>query len=300
MARQTITPQHSTKSNYDNVNIDSGLRADIMRCQMESKNTLTQNGSIYVGVGRADSNGIAYTKELRSGSQYQCLNVIDANGNIGYSHLNMHHFDGQLTVGNDDEVLTVTNFGTLRIEQTGMFVINKGFLTILSDTNSYERIKFYHTYNNQLYGFGLGVIVNGGRTEPGLHICSTETGRGVTIYSNSVEIDAEVNMTDYDLHGDLIYATAFIQTSDRRLKENITSFSSKKSILDLPLYKYDFINGEKNSIGCMAQDLQKICPEIVHENKDGYLGIEENKIVFLLLEEVKKLRKEVDELKKEH
>lgn len=299
MARQTITPQHSSKDGDNNVVIDSGLRADIMRMQMESKNTLTQNGSLYVGVGKLNGTN-AKTKELRSGSQYQCLNVIDANGNIGYSHLNMHHFDGQLTVGNNGEVLTVTNFGTLRIEQTGMFIINNGFLTITSNTNSYERIKFYHTYNNQSYGFGLGVIVPGGHTEPGLHIASTETGRGVTIYSNQVAIDSDVVVDSYDVHAELMYASAFIQTSDRRLKENITPFSAKKSILDLPLYKYDFINGKKNNIGCMAQDLQKICPEIVRENKDGYLGIEEDKIVFLLLEEVKKLRKEVDELKKEH
>jgi hypothetical protein len=41
----------------------------------------------------------------------------------------------------------------------------------------------------------------------------------------------------------------------------------------LPIYKFDFINGVKNQIGCMAQDLQKICPEIVHEGNDGYLSI---------------------------
>ena len=46
----------------------------------------------------------------------------------------------------------------------------------------------------------------------------------------------------------------------------------------------------------MAQDLQEICPEIVKEDDKGYLSIEENKIVYLLLDEVKKLKKRVDEL----
>ena len=49
-------------------------------------------------------------------------------------------------------------------------------------------------------------------------------------------------------------------------------------------------------IGCLAQDLQKICPEIVHEGDDGFLSIEENKLVYLLLEEVKQLNKKVKEL----
>lgn len=95
-----------------------------------------------------------------------------------------------------------------------------------------------------------------------------------------------------------IKAGTFVATSDKRLKENITPYNCEKSILDLPVYKYNFINGEnkKEHIGCLAQDLQEICPEIVNEGKDGYLAIEESKIVYLLLEEVKKLREEIKEL----
>ena len=94
-------------------------------------------------------------------------------------------------------------------------------------------------------------------------------------------------------------ASYYIATSDRRLKENLKPFESKKSILDLPIYKFDFINGKKDNIGCMAQDLQEICPEIVSEGKDGYLTIEENKIVYLLLDEIKKLKKEIEVLRGE-
>ena len=92
-------------------------------------------------------------------------------------------------------------------------------------------------------------------------------------------------------------AQSFNATSDRRLKENIVDYVCEKSILDLPVKKFDFIEGRKNQIGCIAQDLQEICPEIVSEGSDGYLAIQESKIVYLLLQEVKKLRKEVDELK---
>lgn len=95
-----------------------------------------------------------------------------------------------------------------------------------------------------------------------------------------------------------ITSGTFTALSDMRLKENFQSLRPEKSILDLPTYKFDFINGNKNQIGCKAQDLQEICPEIVNEDSDGYLSIQESKIVYLLLEEVKKLRKELDELKK--
>lgn len=95
----------------------------------------------------------------------------------------------------------------------------------------------------------------------------------------------------------VVTAQSFNALSDRRLKENLSTFECKKSILDLPLYKFDYINGSKNQIGCMAQDLQEICPEIVAQDDNGYLSIKESKIVYLLLDEVKKLKEEVEKLK---
>ena len=95
-----------------------------------------------------------------------------------------------------------------------------------------------------------------------------------------------------------IEAQSFNALSDKRLKENIVEYSFNKSILDLPIYSYNFISDEKKTkkIGCLAQDLKEICPEIVKEDDKGYLSIEENKIVYLLLDEVKKLKKRVDKL----
>ena len=92
-------------------------------------------------------------------------------------------------------------------------------------------------------------------------------------------------------------ATSFNATSDARLKKNFTEYTSDKSILDLPVYRFDFIDGPDNQIGCKAQDLQEICPELVTENTSGYLSVKESKLVYLLLEEVKKLRQELNDLK---
>lgn len=95
-----------------------------------------------------------------------------------------------------------------------------------------------------------------------------------------------------------IEASSYNATSDARLKENFQQFIPKKSILDLPIYKFDFINGTKNQIGCKAQDLQEICPEIVNEDGNGYLSIQESKIVYLLIDEIKKLKGQLDSLNK--
>lgn len=106
-------------------------------------------------------------------------------------------------------------------------------------------------------------------------------------YNTAVAVDASGNL----------YAPQLYLTSDKRLKENERPYKSDKSILDLPIYKYDYINGSKNQIGCMAQDLKEICPEIVEEDEKGYLHIQESKIVYLLIEEIKKLKEEIKNLK---
>lgn len=118
--------------------------------------------------------------------------------------------------------------------------------------------------------------------------------------SEELVVPSKIHSTYNDVgfkadHG--IEASYFNATSDARLKENFKEYAPEKSILDLPIYKFDFINGAKNQIGCKAQDLQEICPEIVNQGSDGYLSIQESKIVYLLLDEIKKLRKEIDDLK---
>lgn len=94
-----------------------------------------------------------------------------------------------------------------------------------------------------------------------------------------------------------IEATSFNATSDVRLKENLVPYTPEKSLLDLPVYKYNFIGKDETHIGCLAQDLEKICPELVSKNEKGYLSIKETKLVYLLLEEVKKLKAELEEIK---
>ena len=95
-----------------------------------------------------------------------------------------------------------------------------------------------------------------------------------------------------------VYATTFYATSDIRKKKNIFEYHSNGDILTLPIYKFDYKDGSgTNQIGCMAQDLQNICPELVVADHDGYLSIKENRLVYVLLDRMKKMQKEIDALK---
>lgn len=96
-----------------------------------------------------------------------------------------------------------------------------------------------------------------------------------------------------------IEAPSFNALSDARLKTNIKPFEYHGSILDVPVREYDWKESGEHAIGFVAQELQEVYPELVSEGEDGMLRIKETKLIYLLIEEVKKLKKEVKDLKKE-
>ena len=119
---------------------------------------------------------------------------------------------------------------------------------------------------------------------------------------NGVKIDKDKNITDVSTinASGLIQALVFNATSDVRKKTNIKDYKCNKSILNLPIKSFEYINDEShtNYIGCIAQDLQEICPEIVTKDQEGYLSIQESKLVYLLLQEVKELKEKVELLER--
>ena len=103
-------------------------------------------------------------------------------------------------------------------------------------------------------------------------------------------------------------------SSDRRLKNNIVPIENALTKLNkIGGYSFDWTddyiekesNGKgedgyffrKHDIGVIAQELQEILPEAVAEKTDGYLGVRYEKIIPLLIQSIKELQLEINELK---
>ena len=91
-------------------------------------------------------------------------------------------------------------------------------------------------------------------------------------------------------------ATDFCLTSDERLKSDIEDICcplDKVNALRGVTYKKD---GEQQ-LGVIAQEIEKILPEVVRENDDGYKTVSYNQIIGVLIGAVQELSAQVEELK---
>jgi len=123
-------------------------------------------------------------------------------------------------------------------------------------------------------------------------------GVGTAASGTTGEIRATNNITAY-------------YSSDKRYKKNVINIQN-------PLEKLQQINGvefdwteeymslhggedgyfiREHDIGVIAQEIEAILPEIVATREDGYKAVKYDRIVALLIEAIKELKSQIDELK---
>jgi hypothetical protein len=109
----------------------------------------------------------------------------------------------------------------------------------------------------------------------------------VTIFTldNSGNITASGNVTGY---------------SDETLKDNVQTIpNALDKVIQLRGVEFDRndIEGNPHQIGVIAQEVEKIIPEVVQANTDGIKSVAYGNLVGLLIEAIKDLKEEVNELK---
>ena len=55
---------------------------------------------------------------------------------------------------------------------------------------------------------------------------------------------------------------------------------------------------EGQDVGVIAQEIEKVLPEVVETRETGYKAVKYEKIVPLLIESIKEQQKQIEELKK--
>jgi hypothetical protein len=142
-------------------------------------------------------------------------------------------------------------------------------------------------------GVNLKNLHNSGTIYAAASISSSAAGTGSFGYVYSAgAIRAEDDVIAY-------------HSSDERLKSNIITIENPiDKVKQLKGVEYEwnglqsnYPSGSKDS-GIIAQDVQKVLPQLVKEKKGGYLGVRHDRLVGLLVESIKEQQEQIDELKK--
>jgi hypothetical protein len=188
----------------------------------------------------------------------------------------------------------------------------------LGNTVANRKIVLYETANNdhQYYGFGI----NGGtlryQTDAAAAdhvffaaVSSTSSQELMRIKGNG-NVGIGTNAPSQKLHviGNIL-ASGTITPSDLRYKKDI-------ELIDHPLDKIEEIRGvtyklktdefpesgftEEIQAGVIAQEVEAVLPQVVVTDQNGYKAVDYSKMVPLLIEGIKELKKQSEEYKKEN
>ncbi|TMI63476.1 MAG: hypothetical protein E6H07_11880 [Bacteroidetes bacterium] len=214
--------------------------------------------------------------------------------------------------GSSDRIFQIGNGTSENGRSNALTVLRNGNIGIgtvtpsalLSFANSFgTKISLYQGYYGDV---GIGVYDYELRLQNGMH--GGKVSMGVIDTTGAyVESARAVNngTIAFIVNGSLL-VNSTLYSSDERFKQNIVAIASPlQKILQINGVEYEMRVGEfpqkhfipGRQIGLIAQNVEKIIPDVVHE-MDGYKALDYAKLVPLLIEGIKEQQKEIDELKK--
>ena len=151
-------------------------------------------------------------------------------------------------------------------------------------------------------GGNLGIGANTSTTTYKLDV-NASGATGARIFSGSLAVGnilPSATVGRIDASNDVV---AF-STSDMRFKTNITPISGAlDKITQIGGYEFDWVPNQEyhgfegHDVGVIAQEIEKVLPEVVKERDSGYKAVKYEKILPLLIQAIKEQQQQIDELR---
>jgi hypothetical protein len=265
-------------------------RFDGAQLRLESTNTVDTTG--FQGIRFATSTTPNYGWSMganRSGSGRGSFRFFEhINSITGVERFTIKQ-DGNVGIGTTNPAYKLDISGSLRAT-TGIFLGNISTSgSVLFNDN--QGINFGNS-NAKIYGSSTdGIKFNGGGSEKMRLTQAGNVGIGTTNPGVALDVVGAIRAT-----GDV---TAF-HSSDERLKANKKIIeNATDKIEQIGGYEFDWVPkegvhiNEGHDIGVIAQEVEKVIPEVVVTRDNGYKAVKYEKLVPLLIEAVKELSEKV-------
>lgn len=204
------------------------------------------------------------------------------------------HGGPDITAGEPTERMRITSGGRLQVAGGQIFggtsTSDYGSLTLYGghgvSTNSGSRIEIRgYEDGASTQGAILSYTSNTERmrlTQGGNLLLGTGTDNGERLY----------------VSGSIRATGSITANSDARLKKNIERIENAlEKVGQISGYTYNTIYDEDRHAGVIAQEIDKVLPEIVNKGNDGLMGVEYGNISALLIEAIKDLKKDNESLR---
>jgi hypothetical protein len=212
--------------------------------------------------------------------------------------------DGRLVqYGQDLEARANTGADDLMIGQAsgirGMTILSgsdsKGNIFFADENHEYPgMISYDHAVDRMDISVGSEGYPNGGEVFNGIQITS-EGNVGIQLTDSTPTEALHVN-------GKILAENDITAFSDERLKENIETIpNALEKVSQLRGVEFTRKDTGEKSIGVIAQEIEKVIPEVVSttNNADEMKSVAYGNVVGLLIEAIKDLQQEVEELKRD-
>jgi len=230
--------------------------------------------------------------------------TVDASGNGTFTGTlsagnvingSAYQVSGTEVINSSRNLININNIFANNGEFTGSFLYTSGDLRIGTSTGATNQTGIIK-HNGTTYGLGL---FNWGDANPifigGSEVnFRTESGSAIALKSNGTTfLDASRNLTNI---GTIIASGNITAYSDERLKDNIQTLDGSK-VFDMR--GVSFTKDNVDGSGVIAQEIEKIAPELVHTADDdmGTKSVAYGNLVGYLIEAIKEQQKQIDELK---
>lgn len=212
-------------------------------------------------------------------------------------------------------VPTLTSANNIILSASNHVQIKDALLRVNSLSNaqtaSYTPLNgdiFYNTDTNLFVGRKdnqwIAFESQGAGIESILEDTTPQLGGNLDLNTNSISGSGNISITGNIAATGAITATGDITafySSDERLKDNVTPISNAiDKVNQIGGYEFDWNDNSEHSghdVGVIAQEIEKVLPEIVVNRDNGYKAVRYEKIVALLIQAVKEQQLQIDELK---
>jgi hypothetical protein len=132
-------------------------------------------------------------------------------------------------------------------------------------------------------------------TYPNFTVSSVGTtytaGNGLSLAGTSFAMSGSYSGT-FTATGDVV------AYSDMALKSEVTAIDEAlDKLMSITGYTYNTKGSDRRHSGVMAQDVEEVLPEVVHTSEDGTKGVAYGNMMGLVIEAIRELKTQVDELK---